>query len=107
CKAQRRCAASIGTNMAMETENARLAKSEAPGDVDLMTEGELAKALKITAGALRNARVNGSLKIPYIKLGMGKRSPVRYRRTEVSSYLDGRTFRNTRHAQDATVAGER
>lgn len=84
--------------MAMKTP--MLADAEVHADVDLMTEGEVAKALKIAAGSLRNARVSGSLKIPFIKLGTGKRSPIRYRRTEVSSYLDSRTVSNTRQAQD-------
>jgi hypothetical protein len=55
---------------------------------------------------LCNARVSGSRKIPYIKLGTGKRSPVRYRRTGVSSYLDGRTGVNSRQGQAQDIASE-
>lgn len=90
----------------MAMENTSSAAQGTHGDVDLMTEGEVAKALKVAPGSLRNARVNGSLKIPYIKLGEGKRSPVRYRRSDVSSYIDDRTVFNSRHAHDVASSGE-
>jgi hypothetical protein len=97
-------------DMAMKTMVSPRAQSSS-GDIELLTEIEVAEALKITPGALRNARVSGSLGLPFIKLTPGKRGAVRYRRSEVSTFLDNATAMNTRqargeHADMATVSGE-
>jgi hypothetical protein len=84
--------------MAMKTAKAG---NEDFDDLDLMTEGELATKIKMTPGAVRNARMRGTLGFPFIKLGQGKKARIRYRRTVVSKILDARTFANTREAQGA------
>jgi hypothetical protein len=55
----------------------------------------------MTPGAVRNARMRGSLGIPFIKLGRGKRARIRYPPSAVNKALDERTFFNTREAQGA------
>jgi hypothetical protein len=82
------------------------AGSEDVDDLDLLTEPEMAKKLKVTPGAMRNARMRGTLGIPYIKLGKGKRARIRYRPSAVSKALDARTFFNTREAQGAEPDAE-
>lgn len=75
-------------------------------DLELLTETQLAKLLRFTSGHLRNSRVNGTLGLPYIKLGTGPRAAIRYRMRDANLYLDQRTVFNTRQARDAGVPND-
>ena len=88
-------------------------KTASPGtsvdDLELLTETQLARLFGCTSGHLRNSRVQGTLELPYIKLGTGPRASVRYRLRDANLYLDQRTVFNTRQARDMcplNIAGQ-
>jgi hypothetical protein len=66
---------------------------------DIMyTPSQLAMVSGLATGTLANARVTGSLGLPFIKLTPGKRGAVRYRKSDVDAWLAARTFKNTQQA---------
>lgn len=64
----------------------------------LLTEAQTANMTTLASGTLANARVTGSLGLPFIKLTPGKRGPVRYRKSDVEAWLAARTHKNTMQA---------
>jgi hypothetical protein len=92
------CTAKQELHMATKYDEA---DSDGLDDLNLLTEAALAKKIRMTPGAVRNARMRGSLGIPFIKLGRGKRARIRYPPSAVNKALDERTFFNTREAQGA------
>lgn len=61
----------------------------------LLTTIELAQVLGVAPGTIANARVNGTLDIPFVKLN-GR--AVRYMESDVLSFLERRKVRNTAEA---------
>ena len=64
----------------------------------LYTPSQTAGVIGLANGTLANARVTGSLDLPFIKLTPGKRGPVRYRKSDVEAWLAARTYKNTQQA---------
>jgi hypothetical protein len=71
------CTAKQELHMATKYDEA---DSDGLDDLNLLTEAALAKKIRMTPGAVRNARMRGSLGIPFIKLGRGKRARIHYPR---------------------------
>ena len=65
-----------------------------PGD-ELLTTDQVAALLGIKRNTLEVHRVTGKSPIPFIKLGTAKQAPVRYRRSEVETWMQERTFVST------------
>lgn len=62
----------------------------------LLTETQAAEVLQLAKGTLRNARVTGSLNIPFLKLSPNKRGKVRYSLSALTEWAAARTQTNTR-----------
>ena len=56
-------------------------------DIELMTEHEVAELLKVSVSLLRRQRTTRS-GIPFVKMGTGQKSPVRYRHSDIVAYLN-------------------
>lgn len=67
-----------------------------------LTPAQAASIIQVATGTLANARVTGSLGLPFVKLTPGKRGSVRYRKSDVEAWLAARTFKNTQQAIVAT-----
>ncbi|WP_295991236.1 hypothetical protein [Rugamonas sp.] len=72
--------------------------AEASVSDTLWKEDYTASFVQLARGTLANARVTGSLGLPFIKLTPGKRGAVRYRKSDVEAWLTARTYKNTQQA---------
>ena len=61
---------------------------------ELMTPDEVADLLRVSVHSLARWRCEGGA-LPFLKLGAGRTSLIRYRRSEVLAYLDRATRRST------------
>ncbi|MDQ8699262.1 helix-turn-helix domain-containing protein [Hyphomicrobium sp. LHD-15] len=65
---------------------------------DLLTTREAAALLRLSVPTLERFRLAGNGPI-FIKLGAGKRARVVYRRTDLETWLDGRSRNSTSEGQ--------
>jgi hypothetical protein len=63
-----------------------------------LTPVQAASIIQVAPGTLANARVTGSLGLPFVKLTPGKRGAVRYRKSDVEAWMAARTYKNTQQA---------
>ena len=71
---------------------------------ELYSTKQVAKILGIQPKTLSNARSSGvGITIPFLKLGGGI---VRYKKSEVESYLDAHSFNHNGEAKSRAVAEE-
>lgn len=54
---------------------------------NLITDKKAAEITKMSVQTLRNHRCQG-IGLPYIKLGHGKRSAIRYRLSDIRKYIE-------------------
>jgi excisionase family DNA binding protein len=59
-------------------------------DNRLLTPQEAAAYLGVDEGTLKNWRSSKRVEIPYVKMGEGRTSPVRYRKRELDAWVSSR-----------------
>jgi hypothetical protein len=76
---------------------------ELSGDL-LLTPDQTQAILSVGSDTLKDWRAKGD-GIPFVKLGTGKTSPVRYRLEAVRDYIKSQTYQNTTQAKQTALEG--